>query len=72
MCLCLLSFRLSPNPSPLCWHQLALCLCTKRPKQLNLLPGLGAVPAPQGAAGWRPPAHPGFPKAQQPVGCSRN
>ena len=47
----------SPSPS----------LIVKYPKWLKLSPGLGLVPAPVGhCTGWRPPAHPGFPKAQRP------
>lgn len=48
---------LSPSPS----------LTVKCPKWLKLSPGLGLVPAPVGhCTGWRPPAHPGFVKAQRP------
>ena len=49
--------RSHSSPSP--------CLIVKCPKWLKLSPGLGLVPAPVGhCTGWRPPAHPGFPKAQ--------
>lgn len=44
-CICL-SFRFPHEPSPF----LLLSVNTEHPKWLNLLPGLGAVPAPRGAA----------------------
>lgn len=45
----------------------SLSVNVEHPKWLNLLPGLGTVPAPWGAVqAGGPPAHPGFPKAQRP------